>query len=402
MKRTKDRFGKFENYNDHNISSLKVFEGEDLEYQDRMKYQTMQQNYWLQQQKYENEMKKLYEREEERRYAEQTLAINRMRSMLESEHEQKIKDMNHMQKDYNLKLADFKREKEAKEKKDEDELDLYNIDDAEDTRNRAYNFMKSTIDQMVDTIQNPEILKQRCQNVDQRSSNYDPRCNKYEPNMNICDTRGNTTCNSYQTQACPGNMGTNQMCKPKIIFVMGGPGAGKGTQCKRIVEEFGFATFSTGDLLRGVVREKKAEGWEQLDADMKAGKLISSERVLFYLRDAILNSENKKILVDGYPRNLENMIAWDKMIGDSVDVKAALFFDCSAEEMRRRILGRNEGRADDNEKTIMKRIEVFEKETRPLAPLFEQQGILVRIDCNRTKEEIFEDIKKKLVESKLA
>ena len=152
MKRTKDRFGKFEMYNDHNISGLKVFDGEDLEYQDRMKYQKMQQNAWIQQQKYENEVKRQHEREEERRYAEQTLAINRMRSMLESEHEQKIKDINCMQKDYNNKLADFKREKEAKEKKDEDDLDLYNIQDAEDTRNRAYAFMKDTIDKMKETI----------------------------------------------------------------------------------------------------------------------------------------------------------------------------------------------------------------------------------------------------------
>ena len=152
MKRTKDRFGKFEMYNDHNISGLKVFDGEDLEYQDRMKYQKMQQNAWIQQQKYENEVKRQREREEERRYAEQTLAINRMRSMLESEHEQKIKDINCMQKDYNNKLADFKREKEAKEKKDEDDLDLYNIQDAEDTRNKAYAFMKDTIDKMKETI----------------------------------------------------------------------------------------------------------------------------------------------------------------------------------------------------------------------------------------------------------
>ena len=64
--------------------------------------------------------------------------------------------------------------------------------------------------------------------------------------------------------------------------------------------------------------------------------------------------------------------------------------------------GRNEGRADDNEKTILKRIDVFEKETRPLAPIFEKEGILVKIDCNRTKEDIFEDIKKKLVELNLA
>ena len=152
MKRTKERFGKFANYNDHNISSLKVFEGEDLEYQNRMQYQTLQQNAWIQQQKYENEVKKQQEREEERRYAEQTLAINRMRSMLESEHEQKIRDMNCMTKDYNIKLAEFKREKEAKEKRDEEELDLYNMQDAEDTRNKAYLFMKDTIDKMKETI----------------------------------------------------------------------------------------------------------------------------------------------------------------------------------------------------------------------------------------------------------
>ena len=152
MKRTKERFGKFSNYNDHNISGLKVFEGEDLEYQNRMQYQTWQQNAWIQQQKYENEVKKQQEREEERRYAEQTLAINRMRNMLESEHEKKIRDMNCMTKDYNIKLAEFKREKEAKEKKDEEELDLYNIQDAEDTRNRAYLFMKDTIDKMKETV----------------------------------------------------------------------------------------------------------------------------------------------------------------------------------------------------------------------------------------------------------
>ena len=183
---------------------------------------------------------------------------------------------------------------------------------------------------------------------------------------------------------------------------MGGPGAGKGTQCARLVKEFGFATFSTGDLLRGVVKEKKAEGWQQLESDMKEGKLISSERVLFYLKDAISKSSNKKILVDGYPRNQENMDVWDKVMKDAVDVKAALFFDCPAEEMKKRILGRKEGRADDNEKTILKRIDVFDKETRPLAPIFEKKGILIRIDCNRTIDQIFEDIKKKLIELKLA
>ena len=152
MKRTRERFGKFNYYNDHNISSLKVFDGEDLEYQDRMKYQIQQQKAWIQQQKYENAMKKKQERDEKRRYEEQTLAINRMRSMLESEHEKKIKEMNYMNQDYNLKMADKKRVKEAKEKKEEEILDLTNTKDAEETRKKAYKFMKDTIAKMKQVI----------------------------------------------------------------------------------------------------------------------------------------------------------------------------------------------------------------------------------------------------------
>ena len=152
MKRTKERFAKLEMYNDHNISGLKVFDGEDLEYQDRMKLQTMQQNAWIQQQKYENQMRELKEREEERRYAEQQLAINRMRSMLESEHEQKIRDMNGMTMEYNKKLAQMKRDREAKEKYDENALDEYNIQDAENTRNVAYAHLKAEIEAAKESI----------------------------------------------------------------------------------------------------------------------------------------------------------------------------------------------------------------------------------------------------------
>ena len=152
MKRTRERFGKFNYYIDHNISSLKVFDGEDLEYQDRMKYQIQQQKAWIQQQKYENAMKKKQERDEKRRYEEQTLAINRMRSMLESEHEKKIKEMNYMNQDYNLKMANKKRVKEAKEKKEEEKLDLSNSKDAEETRKKAYKFMKDTIAKMKQVI----------------------------------------------------------------------------------------------------------------------------------------------------------------------------------------------------------------------------------------------------------
>ena len=146
MKRTKERFGKLEMYNTHGISGCKVFDGEDLEYQDRYRLQQLQQKSWIEQQKYEHELKNQEEREEQRKYAEQTLAINRMRSMLEAEHEQRRRDMNVMQMEYNKKLAQMKRDKEAKKKYDETEMDLNNIRDAENTRNIVYARLKEEID----------------------------------------------------------------------------------------------------------------------------------------------------------------------------------------------------------------------------------------------------------------
>ena len=186
------------------------------------------------------------------------------------------------------------------------------------------------------------------------------------------------------------------MSKPQAIFIIGGPGVGKGTICKYITEDFNFATFSTGDLLRNVVKEKKADGWEQLDIDMKEGNLINSERVLFYLKDAILKSDKKIIFIDGYPRNQENVDAWNKVMSNFIDIKAVLFFDCSHELMKKRIYGRKDGRNDDNEETILKRINIFEKETKPLISIFEEKQILIRIDCNKKMEDIYEDVKKVL------
>ena len=146
MKRTKERFGKLEMYNTHGISGCKVFDGEDLEYQDRYRLQQLQQKSWIEQQKYEHHLKQQEENEEHRKYAEQTLAINRMRSMLEAEHETRRRDMNVMQMEYNKKLAQMKRDKEAKEKYDETEMDLNNIRDAENTRNIVYARLKEEID----------------------------------------------------------------------------------------------------------------------------------------------------------------------------------------------------------------------------------------------------------------
>ena len=194
---------------------------------------------------------------------------------------------------------------------------------------------------------------------------------------------------------CQGGQAVGE--KPRIVFVIGGPGCGKGTQCKRIVKNFGYVSFSSGDLLRKYVEEKK-EGFEDIHKKMQEGALISSEIVIKVLKSYILNSENKKILLDGYPRNKENMEIWEKEMKGQVNEVGALYFDVSNEEMKKRILGRNEGRADDNEETIAKRLSTFEKETKPILAEFENRKILIRIDGMKTVDEISEEVSKQFKE----
>ena len=189
--------------------------------------------------------------------------------------------------------------------------------------------------------------------------------------------------------------------KPRIVFVIGGPGCGKGTQCKRIVQNFKYQSFSTGDLLRQYVKDKK-DGYQEIDNQMKEGKLISSSTLMKVLKEYILNSRNKKILVDGYPRNQENVDVWEKEMKDLVEVKGALYIEVSNEEMKKRLLGRNEGRADDNEETIAKRLTTFEQETKPIVDYFEKQGNLIKIDGMKTVDEISKEIGDKFKEKGLA
>ena len=189
------------------------------------------------------------------------------------------------------------------------------------------------------------------------------------------------------------------MKKSEIIFIIGGPGVGKGTICSYLNNDYPniIKTFSKGDILRSVVKEKKIEGWEILEEDMKKGNLINSERVLFYLKDAILSSEIKNILIDGYPRNNENLEIWDKNMKNIAEIKAVLFFDGNHDIMMKRIHKRKDGREDDkNDDIIRKRIQVFEKETKSLVDIFEKRRILKRINCNNDFDMIYNDVKKAL------
>ena len=189
--------------------------------------------------------------------------------------------------------------------------------------------------------------------------------------------------------------------KARVVFVIGGPGSGKGTQCTKIKDEFNYNHMSTGDILRNVVKNKQGNSWQELENDMKEGKLIPSDKLISFVKLGIVSSKNKKILLDGFPRNKENLDCWNKNMGDVADVKGVLYFEVSDEEMKKRLLGRNEGRADDNEETIAKRLATFNNDTKPIIEFYEKQGNLIKIDASRTVDEIFDNVKTEFNNRKL-
>ena len=171
--------------------------------------------------------------------------------------------------------------------------------------------------------------------------------------------------------------------KVQVVFVVGGPGAGKGTQCELLVKQLGCLWLSTGDLLREYVKQKMGDDAEELGKLMKEGKLVSSERLVKVIKVTISSSKNKYILLDGFPRNQENIDVWNKMMTDVADVIGVLYLDASEEVMMRRLLNRNQGRDDDTPEIIKKRISIFKAQSQPIIDLYEKEGILMRVDSSR-------------------
>nr|XP_010919050.1 probable UMP-CMP kinase 2 isoform X1 [Elaeis guineensis] len=184
--------------------------------------------------------------------------------------------------------------------------------------------------------------------------------------------------------------GISYQRSPFITFVLGGPGSGKGTQCIKIAETFGFAHLSAGDLLRKEMSSDNENGAMIRDI-IKEGKIVPSEITVNLIRRAIESSKNHKILIDGFPRSDENRIAFERIVGVEPDL--VLFFDCPEEEMVKRVLNRNQGRIDDNIETIKKRLKVFEKLNLPVINHYSAKGKVYKINAEGTVDEIFEKVR---------
>ncbi|NWR55226.1 KAD1 kinase, partial [Bucorvus abyssinicus] len=172
----------------------------------------------------------------------------------------------------------------------------------------------------------------------------------------------------------------------------GGPGSGKGTQCEKIVQKYGYTHLSTGDLLRAEVSSGSERG-KKLQAIMEKGELVPLDTVLDMLRDAMVAKADvsKGFLIDGYPREVKQGEEFEKKIAPPT---LLLYVDAGKETMVKRLMKRGEtsGRVDDNEETIKKRLETYYKATEPVIAFYKSRGIVRQLNAEGSVEEVFQQV----------
>eukprot|EP01083_Nonionella_stella_P251011 866517_1 len=184
----------------------------------------------------------------------------------------------------------------------------------------------------------------------------------------------------------------------RVVFVLGGPGAGKGTQCELLSNNLGWAHLSAGDLLRA---ERKKEGSELADiinANISAGKIVPSEITVQLIKNAMedLRSEKgqKKFLIDGFPRSEGNVNSWKEVVGDEANVESVLFFECPEDILTSRLLERakTSGRSDDSIDVIRKRFVTYREESMPIIEMYKKEGKVRKIIADRSIEEVYKEV----------
>lgn len=177
------------------------------------------------------------------------------------------------------------------------------------------------------------------------------------------------------------------------LLIIGPPGAGKGTQASKIAEAYGIPAISTGDIFRANIKGGTELG-QRVQAIIESGELVPDSLTNEIVADRLQQEDAAGgFLLDGYPRNVEQVHALDGMIeGDALD--AVVLLEADTDEVVARLLKRAEieGRADDTEEVIRHRQDVYAEQTAPLIELFTERGILVSVDGLGGIDEVAERI----------
>mmetsp|Transcript_58579 Transcript_58579/g.117245 ORF Transcript_58579/g.117245 Transcript_58579/m.117245 type:complete len:296 (-) Transcript_58579:110-997(-) len=196
----------------------------------------------------------------------------------------------------------------------------------------------------------------------------------------------------------------SEAAKPEVLFVLGGPGAGKGTQCARIVENYKtWAHVSAGDCLRAERNDPSSKDGEMINNIIKEGKLVPSAITVKLLLKAMAKAKDDGktcFLVDGFPRGIENLNTWKSEAGDAATVCGILFYDAKEEELEKRLLARGEtsGRVDDNLESIRKRFKTYMEETMPIVEKFKSEGRVFTIDGMPPEDDVWKITKARVEE----
>lgn len=191
--------------------------------------------------------------------------------------------------------------------------------------------------------------------------------------------------------------------KVTVVFVLGGPGAGKGTQSENLVRDYGFNHLSAGDLLRAEQVREGSEYGELIRHHIREGTIVPMEVTVALLSNAmaaILEQNSSKttparFLIDGFPRQIDQAHFFEETVCVS---KLVLFLVCPEEVMLGRLLKRGEtsGRDDDNIESIRKRFRTFEQTSMPVVREFEEKGKVISVQATGSKEEVYERIQSEL------
>ena len=189
------------------------------------------------------------------------------------------------------------------------------------------------------------------------------------------------------------------MSTNSFSLLLSGPGAGKGTQCAKLVEEFQFVHLSAGDLLRAEMKS----GSEQaalIDNIIKEGKIVPVAITCGLIKKAMQDQgwATKKYLVDGFPRNQDNYEGWNEVMGDSIDLAGVLHFVVEEETLIERIMQRSasSGRTDDNVETLRKRLKQYNEQNLPIVEIYTKQGKVHEINGLQEIDAVYADVKKAL------
>lgn len=185
------------------------------------------------------------------------------------------------------------------------------------------------------------------------------------------------------------------------IVIFGAPGSGKGTQSDKIIAEFGVEHISTGDVLRGEIKNNTELG-KTAALYINDGKLVPDSLIIDMLA-ATLDAKGKDIqgvIFDGFPRTIAQAEALDAMLAERGEkVSTVIGLEVDDAELIKRIIfrGQTSGRADDNEETAKKRLETYYSQTLPLRDYYIQAGKYAAIPGMGSIDEIYSTIQQAIV-----